>query len=290
MKRIIAASLLAAFSPALRAESVVLTPVKDTDVYSYTNAPVSSIYDLGVSNTPDVHAPNLHSQRSLIQFDLAGVAIPAGEIGSATLRLYSLPPNSTIGGTFRPGNMLVFRQGAAWGPVTAVYPNWNTVQPAGDPVAAVPVEVTDQWIEIDVTSLVTAWVAGTHPNYGIVLQCENEHVPLGSTTNLIFGSMEAGNAARNAGVPEELQPYPKLVITRAEAPPEPPVLAIFKGEAGIVLEWPVAGSEGWVLETTENPAEDWAAVGGSPALAGGVWRIAQPLNASGKGFFRLAKP
>ncbi len=288
MKRIVFASLLAASSPALRAESVVLTPVKDTDIYSYQNRPTGSIYDLGVNNTPASVAPGLHSQKSLIQFDLAGVEIPAGEIGSAKLRLYTLAPDSEEGGGLRPGNLVVFRQGEPWGAVTGAYPNWNTVQPAGEPVAVFFVDTPDLWIEIDVTPLVAAWMAGTHPNHGFVLQCENEHVT--ATTNLLFGSMEYGKLAADFGLPEESQPFPKLVITRAEATPEPPVLAISKGEAGIALEWPVAGSGGWTLEATENPAGGWTAVEENPVQEGAVWRIVQAPNVSGRGFFRLAKP
>lgn len=298
MKRLIAAFFPILCASPLPAQTVVLTPVKDTDVYSYTSAPTGSTYDLGVNNTPVTHAPGVHSQKSLIQFNLAGLSIPAAQIGTAKLRLYSLKPDSQEGGGFRPGNLVVYRQGSAWGTVTANYPNWNTIQPAGSPAASTYVSVVDQWIELDVTSLVKSWASGSLPNHGFVLQCQNEHVPLAQTTNLIFGSMELGALAAAGGLPDHLQPYPRLVITRAVVTPEPepepqpqppPVLVISQGGAGVVIEWPVAGSTGWTLQTAESPAGTWTVLGGA-VQQGGKWRIERPLNPSGRGFFRLRRP
>lgn len=266
--------------PAIADESVVLTPTKDTDVYAFLNRPTGSIFDLGVSNTPEGQG-GIHSQKSLIQFDLSPVRIPAGEIGKATLRLFVLAPDSPEGGGFRPGNVVLFRQGVAWGTVTSTQPSWSLVQPVGDPVAVVPVTASDMWIEIDVTPVVRAWVAGVE-NHGFVLQCEKDPAPV--TANLLFSSMELGQAGRDAGYPEEQQYFPKLVITRA-AGFAPVLTAELNGEH-IRLSWSTERS-GWFLEQADSPSGPWRRSDHPSSEIGGVICVEVPVAGRPKGFFRL---
>lgn len=282
MKSITIGILSILCAPSLAAESVILTPTKDSDVYSFLNVPTGSTFDLGVSNTPEGQT-GLHSQKSLIQFDLSASVIPAGEIGGATLRLFVLEPDSTEGGGFRPGNLAVFRQGAAWGPVTSTHPSWNTIQAAGEAVAIVPVAETGVWIDIDVTPTVLSWASGAEPNHGFVLQCETDPAPAAATTNLLFASMELGNAALEAGLPEDRQYFPKLVITRAGTPP---VLSVAREGGNLLLSWPEEGG-GWTLEQAESPAGPWTGCEYPVVPDGGTLRVTAPLSDAPRAFFRL---
>src|SRR5690606_12004819 len=71
-----------------------LTPVRDSDVYSFTDAPTSSVHTLGVTASGE---GSPHSQRSLVQFDLTGADVAAGRVESAMLRLYVLAPDPNFG-------------------------------------------------------------------------------------------------------------------------------------------------------------------------------------------------
>ena len=105
-----AAFLMLACSLAATGETVTLAPTKDSDIYSYTDRATGTTGTLGI-NSSGVGSP--HSQRTLIQFDLAGLAIPAAEIGSAKLRLFVVPPDPSFG-ALTPGNVEILRQTAAW--------------------------------------------------------------------------------------------------------------------------------------------------------------------------------
>lgn len=259
----------------LRAETVTLKPVKDSDVYSYPGAgqPTSTIFSLGVSSTPPSY-PTLHSQKSLIQFSLSSLPFSAAEIASAELRLYVLPPDPAWGDLY-PGDVHVHRQAADWGAVTASSPKWTAFQSAA-PMGSFPVTVesANGWVGHDVTETVIGWAAGTFPNHGLFLAPAEDR--MSSSLNVTFASMEVPGYE------------PRLVIARK--PPPPPPLAISGGASGIVLEWPVAGSAGWTLETAENLAGPWTPPAASPVQDGGVWRLVRPLNPSGREFFRLSKP
>ena len=243
------------------AESVTLSPSQDGDIYSYLDQPTTTIHTLNVSASGE-GAP--HSNRSLIQFDFSTLGIPADQIGSAVLKLYTYPPD--IGATGF-GNVSIRRQASAWSATTL---RWNQIQPQ-EQVSLLPVNAMNVWVEADVTSMVKQWKAGTVANHGFVLMPESETSPL----NVTFLAMDLPNPAYT----------PRLVITRAEPAP---VLAIGVSSGQIVLEWPVAGSSGWTLQESASLAGPWSASTASTTSSGGRWKVQQvPGN---RRFFRLFKP
>ena len=277
--------LSALLSPAiLSAETAVFTPVKDSDVYSFLSRPTSSTFDLGVNNSPE--GQGSHSQKSLVQFDISTLAIPGTEISSARLCLFVLTPGSTEGGGFRAGDLAVYKQAGAWGPITATYPNWNTIQPSGEAVTIHHVAASGEWIELDVTSAVHSWTSGAEANHGFILQCVNDPAPAGETTNLLFASMELGQAAVDNGLPENQWYFPQLLITRATPPP---ILSIARDSGDILLTWPAATSEGWALQQADSPAGPWEEPEISPTQASGVWQLRHPLSVAPRAFFRLRR-
>lgn len=260
-----------AFASTGLAETVTFTPSQDSDVYSFFDAPSFTPDSLNVGADPSL----AHAHRSLVQFNISSLAIPAAEIGTAKLRLFSLIPNSTNGGGYRPGNVSVHRQGAAWSLTPTL--RWNNIQPqelAG--TLAMTAKTQEVWVEADITELVKQWASGAKPNYGVVLKPENESAE--PWLNVEFASMELNSFK------------PQLVITRAVAPPVPPVLGISMQSGNIVLEWPVAGSSGWSLQEAASLGGPWTASAATVQTIGTVFRATSAPNESGASFFRLYKP
>jgi hypothetical protein len=244
------------------AETVTLAPSQDGDIYSYLDQPTSTVYTLNVSASGE-GAP--HSNRSLIQFDLGVLGIPAAEIGSAVLRLYVYPPDM---GTAGFGNVSLRRQASAWTPATL---RWNRIQPQ-EQVTLLPVTSMNAWVEADMTSVVKQWVAGTVPNHGLVMMPESET----SALNVTFLSMDMPTATYR----------PHLVVTRTEVTP---ALDILSSGGQIVLEWPAAAS-GWTLQEAHDLAGPWTNSALAPATVNGKWQVVRAPGGSGRGFFRLVKP
>jgi hypothetical protein len=267
MKAILWLIAAAAFAGA---ETVTLTPSQDSDVYAFFDAPSFTPESLNVG----AHPTQAHSHHSLVQFNLAPLTIPAAEIGTAKLRLFSLTPNSTNGGGLRPGNVSVHRQGVAWSLSPTL--RWNHIQ-AQELTGTITMTAasTDVWVEVEVTALVKQWVAGEVPNYGFVLKPESE--TLEPLLNVEFASMELTSFK------------PQLVVTRVELPVADPVLAIMMQGGQVRLAWPVAGSTGWSLQEAENPAGPWVASSAVPVSSAGVWQVTASAG-GGRRFFRLFKP
>ncbi|WP_035612431.1 DNRLRE domain-containing protein [Haloferula sp. BvORR071] len=251
------------------AETVTLTPSQDSDVYAFFDAPSFTPDSLNVGADPN----QAHGHRSLIQFNIASLTIPAAEIGTAKIRLFSMIPNSTNGGGYRPGNVSIHRQGTAWNLNTTL--RWNNIQPqelAGTLVMTATTK--DAWVEADITELVKQWASGAKPNYGVALKPESESAE--PWLNVEFASMELTNFK------------PQLVVTRAEPLAVPPVLSLTQQDAQVALEWPVSGSSGWVLQEALSPAGPWVASGASATSASGLWRVTQPVSGGSK-YYRLSK-
>ena len=256
---------LFALCAAAAAESVTLTSVKDSDVYSYLDSTVPTITTLNVNSSLGM----AHSNHALVQFNLAALAIPAGEIGSAKLRIYSNLPQTGFNG----GEIAIHRQGAAW---TETGLRWNNIQPQEE-VAAVAVNQSNVWVEVDVTALVAQWVAGTRSNYGFVLRPKVENVEGSAGVNIEFISREVASYA------------PQLIVTRAEPPALPPVVGISSQGGQIVIEWPVSGSSGWTLQETDDLSQGWTPSAATASQENGMWRVSHVPGASTKRFFRLNK-
>jgi len=269
MKRIIAFLLTTAATA--MAQTVTLTPVQDSDVYSYPGDgnPTSTVFSLGVNSTPPDY-PTLHSQKSLIQFDLSALPFPPSEIGSAVLRLFVLPPDPAYGSLY-PGDVYVRRQAVAWS-VTATTPKWPTFQSAAE-MGSFPVLTAsaNQWVQHDITPTAIGWASGTYPNHGLFLAPLTDR--MSPSLNVTFASMEVPGYE------------PQLVITRKVPVP---VLAIQSEGMNLTLAWPVAEGAGWVLEQADHPAGPWTANTSTASAEAGRWQVRMTADAP-RGFFRLAK-
>ncbi len=241
-----------------------LTPLQDSDVYAYLDRPTSSVATLGVSAS-GTGAP--HSQRSLIQFDLTGVTLPANQLGTATLRLYVVQPDPNYG-NLGTGDVGVFRQGSAWSVGTL---RWSHLQPAeAHGTFAITATSGDTWVEIDVTSLVRDWLADSSPNHGFLLQAATEDP---ATLNVTFASMEVPGFR------------PQLVLTKVEATP---TLTIERAGENIVLRWPSATT--WVLQQSPTLAPgSWSAVTAASASDGDDSVLHLTPSAT-SAFYRLTRP
>ena len=252
----------------LQAQTVTLTPVKDTDVYSYpgNGKPTSSTVSLGVNSTPP--GQGVHSQRSLIQFNLASLPYPASEIQSAVLRVFVLPTDPTYG-NLSPGNVHVHRQGTNWGTVTLDAPTWLAFQSAAElGTFHVPVGSQETWQQFDMTGCVIGWVDGSYANHGIYLAPEADVMT--TPINVAFASMEVPGY------------QPQLVITR-----KPPVLVISSTPTTVTLQWPVASSTGWTLQRNTNLTSAWTNNTATLSNVGGNWQLQVPVAT--REFFRLIR-
>lgn len=258
-----------ALCAAAAAETVTLVPTKDSDVYSYLNMTVGNSMTLNVNSSVGMQ----HSNHSLIQFNLATLGIPANEIASAKLKVYSMPPGSEFGGSFRAGDIAIHRQGATWNETGL---KWSNLQPL-EKVAVMPVTQFNVWVEVDITSLVAQWVTTPAINFGLLMRPENEDVEPGMNTEFVGREVAAYS--------------PQLIVTRGTPPATvPPVIAISNQGGQIVIEWPVNGSSGWTLQESEQLTSGWAATSATATQTNGVWRVAHTPGSSASRFFRLNKP
>lgn len=260
--------LLLALCAAASAETVTLVPAKDSDVYSYLDMTVGNSITLNVNSS----VGEQHSNHALIQFNLATLGIPANEIASAKLKIYSMLPGSEFGGSFRAGDVAIHRQGGTWNEVGL---KWIHLQPL-EKVAVMPVTQYNVWLEVDITSLVTQWVTTPASNFGLLMRPETENVEPGMNTEFVGR--------------EVAQFSPQLIITRGTPPATPPVVAISSQAGQILIEWPVTGSSGWVLQESDELISGWAATTATATESNGMWRVAHTPGSSTKRFFRLNKP
>lgn len=252
------------------AETITLNSIKDSDVYSFLDSTVGNPVTLNVNSSIGM----AHSNHSLVQFNLAGFAIPATQIASAKLSFWSIAPNSSMGGSFRAGNVAIFRQGATWNETGM---KWSHLKPM-EQYAVMPVTTSGAWVHVDITALVTYWLNNPTQNFGLLMRPETENEEPGM--NVEFFGREVGATYA-----------PKLEITRGTPPvTTPPVLALAQSAGQIVIEWPVAGSTGWTLQETDDLTAPWTASTATPTETAGKWRVAHTPGTSPRRFFRLNKP
>src|SRR5947209_2243585 len=104
------------------------------------------------------------------------------EVAKATLTLWT---NSVV----TPGSFDVFPVTTGWSEagITA-----NTAPSLGSIVAAaIPVATKNDFVTVDVTTLVQAWISGSQSNNGIALAANT------TTTSVQFDSKEAGGASHS---------------------------------------------------------------------------------------------
>jgi type VI protein secretion system component Hcp len=116
---------------------------------------------------------------ALLRFDPASLATNAS-LSKVTLRLW-------VDTVLLPGTLTVKRVDGAWNEDTV---KASAAPPLGAAAASVVVSGASrhQWIEIDVTALANAWLAGGTPNHGLAL------VPEG-TLKAVLGSKEGDHGA-----------------------------------------------------------------------------------------------
>lgn len=184
---------------------------KDTFTYSAipSGLPFGNATYLGAS----LESSGVHTVHSLIQFDLAGQSLAAGE--TASLSLYA---RSKAGTPFAsvasdpsatsPVTVDVYKVTGAWDEATLTYSS----EPSIDPVAvgSFTVNALDTYYSVDVTSLVQSWLTTPASNFGFELrQRAVVSVPGAPDAAAVFQSSGAANR-------------PTLTIT---AVPEPTSLA-----------------------------------------------------------------
>jgi len=196
-------------SVAAYAAPIASLPVSQ-DAFVYQFVPSFNFHNGGFETILSSGQGGGHGTRALIQFDVSGVTLDDGEI--AYLHLY-LGNTEQAGFGVSPSNAqpIVTQLHAANTTWTETGVTWNAVNAAGffDPAFTnTTITGIDQWIQIDVTSQVAAWVNGAESNFGFVL---TQLAVVGTNPNYVV-------AVYNASENELNQPYLSVV---AAAVPEP---------------------------------------------------------------------
>jgi len=158
---------------------------------------VNSSTNYGGSNGLSVSPTNL----TFIQFDFSWLPQSAS-VNKATLRLFL--DNITANGSFD-----VYQVNGAWTQTTLNYYNLPPIgisATGGNPRALITSQIRN-FVLLDITALVQAWVSGSTPNYGVALQLTT---PAG---NLSFDSKENTNASH--------QPEIEIVLNGPAGPQGP---------------------------------------------------------------------
>ena len=160
------------------------TPVVESLVLQGRPAIVEAWLDPDLPERVSYEDPKVHLQGpstpDRIAYRLALPELPAGaEVLSATLSLYTVP----WGDDNRSGTVAAHRLLSDWQAETANYLQpWTTpglqasVDYQGQPFQMIELGDllrAEGWLEVDVTALVQAWLAG-EPNYGLVLRMTDE--------------------------------------------------------------------------------------------------------------------
>lgn len=178
---------------------------KDTFVYSAipSGLPFGNATYLGAS----VESSGQHTVNSLIQFDLAGVTLSAGETAK-----FSIASRSKAGTPFSnvasdpsataPVTVDVYAVTSAWDEGTTTYSSQPSIAPA--PVASFTVTGTGNVYTVDITGLVAGWLAAPGTNNGVELRQRSiVTVPGGPDAAVVFESAGGAFAPRlSIAVPE----------------------------------------------------------------------------------------
>ncbi|MGD8453393.1 MAG: DNRLRE domain-containing protein [Phycisphaerae bacterium] len=218
MKRIATLTALALaamlFTANALADSIALSPTKDTFVYSAT--PTTNYGQLDSFLLGEAAPAGAGTIRGYLQFDLTSLPSNPSLIQSAVFRAYQHAPNT--GG---PRDCYIYGCTSSW---TETGITWNT-QPLHDYTTTWAVaEVGDtwqypqglvDWVEWDVTDLVRAQASGEYPNYGWSFRVSFE----------TYGAPRVGYFHSNEylGNPEL---RPQLVVQCSTAVPEPAAVSL----------------------------------------------------------------
>jgi hypothetical protein len=217
----------------------------------------------GNSNTNYGTATTLRvgsSFKSFLQFDLS--ALPSGvAVSKATLRLFV---NSvSTGGVFD-----VYQVNNSWAESSLTYRNSPAIggsATGGHPVSVASSNAND-FLLVDVTSLVQDWVDGSEPNYGMVLELN------GGSGNFTFDSKESTTTSH--------QPELEIVLTGPVGPQGPQGAQGLTGPAGPAGPAGATGLAGPAGPAGATGATGPAGVAG-PNGATGATGPAGPAGATG---------
>jgi hypothetical protein len=173
---------------------------KDAKAYEFLST-MNFQSNLGVVGTN----AGMHEFRSLIQFDLSSLTVPANGITFATLELFcaavtpfndTATPPQPIPGTGL-GIVSLHEVTSAWGETSVTWATFPTFSLAA--ASSQLVDTAGRWYSFDVSDIVRDWATGATPNLGLAIQMDS---PDGQVTLQGAGSFAAGQAPRLTVVPE----------------------------------------------------------------------------------------
>jgi hypothetical protein len=140
-----------------------------------------------------------HGNNSYLQFNLS--TVPAGAtINKATLRLF-------VDALVTPGSFDVYQLNTSWSESTLTFSNAPPLGVSATGVHPVAVSKVNQFVVVDITSLVQGWQSGAIPNNGIALAMTT------STGSFSFDSKESVFTSH--------QPELEIVLTGVAGPQGP---------------------------------------------------------------------
>jgi hypothetical protein len=151
------------------AATYALTPSQDTDVRENGGG----ISNCGSCTTLSTRMHSTGEYRTLYQFSLA--TIPSDQrVVSATLRVWvTSAVNSTVS---------VYRVTQSWSESTLTWSNSGGVSHNATAVATFVPASSGRYYDIDLTSLVAQWRAGTAANYGVITRLATNNTLAGFTS------------------------------------------------------------------------------------------------------------
>jgi hypothetical protein len=216
----------------------------------YPTANVGDTEDM-LAGYDEYYEPNGEIVRSLVAFDIGG--LPAGQtITKATLRLRLL---SSWDYPATPRTITTYRATSGWSEMSVT---WNNQPGYGEAYGSASILSEEfDWHELDVTSLVAAWYAGTETNHGIVVR----------------GPEYSGTDSSWRAFSTKEGPYPpELVVEYGGAGNTPPVISGLPDQ-----QVPVNGSQPGAIDLwayasdAESPdSELMFAIDNAPASGAGV--------------------
>lgn len=220
MDRVIILSRVAAVSAILIATFLLVRVTRAADAlllqdaYIDNGVPLQTFINYGKSGDLRVFKSGSHSMRSFLKFSFA--TLPLGttsdNVLQARLRLW-VNGNSTALGAIAMTPVT-----AAWDELTIRNSNAGNLTLGSPRLIALPVNSSSDFISVDVTSWVKAWISGSLANEGFEIEAYS------ATLDLFFDSKEATQTSHEA----------KLEIVLATmGPAGPPGLSGPQGPAGI---------------------------------------------------------
>lgn len=220
---LLAAAAVAIASTAF-ATPVVIQPdeAASKDTFVYSAGPPGFFFGNAAYLGASLETTGVHTVNSMVQFDLSGVSLAAGETAK-----FNIASRSKAGTPFTsvasdpsatsPVTVDVYAVTSAWDEATATYANQPSV--AAAPFASFVVTGTGNVYSVNVTSLLAGWLAAPATNFGLeVRQHAIVTVPSAPDAAVVFDSAGGTTA-------------PSLTVIAA---PEPATLATFAGLSMLV--------------------------------------------------------